>query len=523
MAYALMPLAAPLVLSIAALIAWRSRTPQSGALGNICEAATLAALAASVASAVLLLLHGPATSPLIGALGLGLSIRLDIVSTVIMLLVSFIGWIVVRYAATYMIGNPERHLFLAKIILTLIFVMLFVMSGNVAILFAAWIATSLSLHKLLVFFPERAAALRAAKKKYLFARVGDVALFISLVLLVIEAGTGDIASIASAARSEKFSYAGTAAVLLAIAAMLKSAQFPSHGWLTEVMEAPTPVSALLHAGVINAGGYLLIRFSDIVVLSHGVMATLLFIGGFTAIFGSLVMLAQPQVKTSLAWSTIAQMGFMIFQCGLALFPLALLHIVAHSLYKAHAFLSSGSAIETVAKSRQPGPVAIPGARAVLRAFGASVAIYIVIGGLWGLAFGFDGKSPQLVAVGAILVFGVAYLIAQGLADTAPRALTMRTSAAAVAMSVSYFALQAFAGWLTYPTLLPPPATEPLQWFLIALAFISFGAVALAQGTFPLWAHHPAAAVVRVHLARGLYINAIVERLMARTTKNSVRQ
>jgi NAD(P)H-quinone oxidoreductase subunit 5 len=125
------------------------------------------------------------------------------------------------------------------------------------------------------------------------------------------------------------------------------------------METPTPVSALLHAGVINAGGFLLIRFADVMLLSPGVLAVLVMLGGFTALFGGLVMLTQSAVKTSLAWSTVAQMGFMILQCGLALFPLALLHIVAHSLYKAHAFLASGAGGDGVAAIRRPGPVAIP--------------------------------------------------------------------------------------------------------------------------------------------------------------------
>lgn len=142
--------------------------------------------------------------------------------------------------------------------------------------------------------------------------------------------------------------------MLALAAVRKSAQFPTHGWLTEMMEAPTPVSALLHAGVVNGGGFLLIRFADLMLLSPGVLAVLAMLGGFTALFGALVMLTQPAVKTSLAWSTVAQMGFMILQCGLALFPLALLHIVAHSLYKAHAFLASGGAVEQVAATRRPG-------------------------------------------------------------------------------------------------------------------------------------------------------------------------
>ena len=104
--------------------------------------------------------------------------------------------------------------------------------------------------------------------------------------------------------------------------------------------------------VINAGGFLLIRFADVMLLAPGALAGLVMLGGFTALAGGVSMLAQPAVKTSLAWSTISQMGFMIMQCGLALFPLALLHIVAHSLYKAHAFLAAGTAVDVVAQIRE---------------------------------------------------------------------------------------------------------------------------------------------------------------------------
>jgi len=290
---------------------------------------------------------------------------------------------------------------------------------------------------------------------------------------------------------------------------LKSAQFPSHGWLTEVMETPTPVSALLHAGVINAGGFLLIRLADVMLLAPGVLAVLVIIGGFTALFAGLVMLTQPAVKTSLAWSTVAQMGFMILECGLGLFPLALLHIVAHSLYKAHSFLASGSAVEVIAANLRPGPVAIPKARAVGRAFLLALSIYALVGVL----FGFQHKSPQAIALGAILIFGVAYMLAQGLADTAPSALTKRMIVYALATSLSYFALQVAAIWLTAGELPPPPPPGPLQWGLIVLAVLSFGLVAVVQAMFPLWAYHPAAAGLRVHLSNGFYANAVFDRLL----------
>jgi NAD(P)H-quinone oxidoreductase subunit 5 len=358
-----------------------------------------------------------------------------------------------------------------------------------------------------LFYPERTTAQRAARKKAVVARASEAALAVSVAVLVGAYGTTDIATILATATPDLLTV--FAALGIALAAVLASAQFPVHGWLTEVMEAPTPVSALLHAGVINAGGFLLIRFADVMLAAPGIMALLVMLGGFTALFGGLVMLTQPAVKTSLAWSTIAQMAFMVMQCGLALFPLALLHIVAHSLYKAHAFLSAGEAVSNVAAIRRPGPVAVPSARNVMQAFGIGIVIYAVVGGV----FGFDGKSVQAIALGVILIFGVAYLLAQGFADAAPGALTRRTVIYAAATSISYFVLQIVALKLTAGTLPATPSPGPLEWALIILALISFGLVAVAQATFPLWATHPAAAGLRVHLSNGLYANALFDRVL----------
>ena len=506
----LLPLLAPAALMLSAVVGFCSPGARPRLSPRLAEIAALSALAVAAVCAVLLVFHGPTTSALVGWGGLGLSLRLDAVSAVMMLLVAFIGWVVVRYAATYLDGEARQGAFTGWLCLTLAAVLLLVTSGNLGQLVAAWIATSLFLHRLLLFHPGRIAAQRAAAKKFVTARIGDVALVGAAVLLALAYGTTDIAAILDAARAGAGGgLAIGAAGLLGVAALLKSAQFPTHGWLTEVMETPTPVSALLHAGVINAGGFLLIRLADVMLLAPGVLAALVMIGGFTALFGGLVMLTQPAVKTSLAWSTVAQMGFMILECGLALFPLALLHIVAHSLYKAHAFLSSGGAVDTIAANRRPGPVAIPKAGAVGRAFLLALAIYAVVG----LGFGVLHKSPQAIALGAILIFGVAYMLAQGLADAAPRALTQRTIVYAVATSVSYFGLQVFAIWLTAGVLPAAPSPGPLQWTLIVLAVLSFGLVAVVQAMFPLWAFHPAAAGLRVHLSNGFYVNAAFDRLL----------
>ena len=515
MAHLFLPLIGPLALIGVAYLATRQPGQHPRHIPAMAEVAAFVALLISALAAALLALNGPGTSALIGAFGVGFSIRLDAVSAIMLILVSFIGWVVLRYSRTYMDGEDRQGAFTGWMAATLAAVLLLVMSGNLFQLFMAWAVASLSLNRLLLFYPDRATARRAARKKTIVARLGEAALAGAFVLLIAATGTTDIQGILAAANPTWPMMA--AALLIAIAAVLASAQFPLHGWLTEVMEAPTPVSALLHAGVINAGGFLLIRFADVMLIAPGVTALLVMLGGFTALFGGLVMLTQPAVKTSLAWSTIAQMGFMVMQCGLALFPLALLHIVAHSLYKAHAFLSAGEAVRNVAAIKRPGPIAVPSARNVVQSFIIGIAIY----GLVGTIIGFDGKSVQAIALGVILIFGVAYLLAQGFADTAPRALMRRTVLYALMTSVSYFVLQVIAQKLTIGALPATPAPGPLEWALIVLALVSFGCVALAQATFPLWASHPAAAGPRVHLTNGLYANAIFDKALDGWSRRSI--
>jgi NAD(P)H-quinone oxidoreductase subunit 5 len=506
----LLTLAAPAVLAAAALYASQNPGCRPARVPRLAEAAALAALGLAGLAALLTAVQGGRTAALPGMLAPVLAPRLDAVSATMFLLVGFVGWVVVRYARRCMDGETREGAFHGWLLATLAAVMLLVTSGALVQLAVAWIAVSVFLRQLLLHYPDRVQARRAARKKGLTAAAGALSLVAALTILGRGYGTGDIATILDQARAGVVPPGtGLAAALLALAAFLKSAQFPTHGWLTEVMETPTPVSALMHAGVINAGGFLLIRFADVMLTAPGVLAVVALAGGFTALFAGLVMLTQSAVKTSLAWSTVGQMGFMMLQCGLALFPLALLHIVAHSLYKAHAFLAAGMAVQGVASIRRPGPVAVPGAGAVGRAFLAAVAVYAAVA----LAFGLDGKSPQAIALGAILVFGVAYLFAQGFADAAPRALARRIGAAALAVSVGYFALQRGAEWLTQGTLPATPAPGPLEWALIVLALVSFAGVAAAQAMFPNWAYHPAAAGLRVHLANGLYINALNDRLI----------
>ncbi|HSJ77823.1 MAG TPA: proton-conducting transporter membrane subunit [Erythrobacter sp.] len=500
-------LIAPLVFVPVIALALARPGKRPGTLPRWSEAATFAAFTLALAGLAQAIIAPTGGAALPGG-PLALALRADLVSTALATLVGFIGWIVMRYSRTYLDGEAREGAFHGLMLAALAAVLVFVQAGTLPTMIIAAIAVGLALKRLLLFYPDRPEARRAAAKFALVWHAGDMMLIIAASLLFAHYGTLDFAALSAAPALP--GVAGTLGIAaLVIAAALKTAAFPLHGWLTEVMEAPTPVSALLHAGIINAGGVLLITAAPLVQASTGAMAALALIGGLTALFGASVMLTQSAIKTALAWSTVSQMGFMLLQCGLGLWSLALLHIIAHSLYKAHAFLSSGGAVTEVANIRRPGPVAVPSVAAVLKSFALALAIFAGMAAAFTAAIG--PKSPQAVALGAILIFGVAYLVAQGLADQAPRALTTRTVTAALAAAIGYFSFQALAQMIFGPLLPLAPTPGALEWALIALAVASFGMVAFAQALFPLWAHHPAAAGLRVHLANGLYLNALLDR------------
>ncbi|MEQ8481105.1 MAG: proton-conducting transporter membrane subunit [Hoeflea sp.] len=499
----------PLALLAVAAFAMTRSGRRPGALPRLAEGSAFAGLALSLAGLVQFFIFGPSRVGLLeGWAYLGL--RADLVSASLVVLVSFIGWIVMRYSRSYLDGEAREGAFHGLMLATLAAVLIFVQSGSLPVLVAATCAVGISLRHLLLFYRERPEARRASVKFGLVWHGGDVSLAVAALLLMAAFGTGNLDELSMSAQAAGLGLSGHVAVgFIVLAAILKTASFPLHGWLTEVMEAPTPVSALLHAGIINSGGVILLLCASLVQMSPGAMASLAMIGGFTALFGASVMLTQSAIKTSLAWSTVAQMGFMLLQCGLGLWALALLHIIAHSLYKAHAFLSSGGAVVQVASLRRPGPVAVPGFQVVLRSFALALVLYGVIAVLFTMVLG--PKSAQALTLGAILIFGVAYLVAQGLADLAPVALTRRTVLASVAAAIAYFSFQAGATAIWGGVLPATPAPGPLEWALIVLAIVSFGLVAFAQALFPLWAHHPATAGLRVHLANGLYLNALLDR------------
>ncbi|MFO1068171.1 MAG: proton-conducting transporter membrane subunit [Geminicoccaceae bacterium] len=497
---------APLALLALGLVPSRSADRLPQAMGRLGLAAALAGLASAVIAAIVVAVLGPVRTGVPGPHGIGPGLDLDALSVTVLLVVAFIGAIVLAYSRTYLDGDPGQGRFLRWLCLTLAAVQLLVVAGSLVQLALAWVLTSVGLHRLLQFYAERPVAVLAARKKLIVSRAGDACLLAAMLLLLGQFGSLEHAVIRDGAQALRDAASvpgtvGAAAIFLALAALLKSAQFPLHGWLTEVMETPTPVSALLHAGVINAGGFLVLRFADVMVLSAPALTTLAVIGGLTALFGALVMLTQTSIKSALAWSTVAQMGFMLLQCGLAAFPAALLHIVAHALYKAHAFLTSGGA---ASGSRAAGLADAGGRRLLVGGLLAAVALLVVT--LAGQSAGAPGAA---VALGAILALGLGQLVIAG----AARTLLPRILGLAGLVGLAYALLHGAAAWLASGTL-PAPLAAPSP-LLLGLVVAGFAVASLV----PWLLARPGAGALRlalhVHLANGLYVNTLANRLVLR--------
>lgn len=511
----LLAVGAPAVLVAVATVFVASSTPRRFA--DLAILASMSTLGFALTAAVFVILAGAVTSPTLGVAGIGLSVHIDALSSIMLVLVGFIGVIVVRYSRNYLDGDPEHIRFTRWLLLALAAVLTLILSGNLALLILAWIATSVTLNKLLLFYPERPAAQRAAAKKFWISRTGDICLIAAAALLYARFGTLDIATMSEAARAalgaQTSALVMLAALLIVTTAVLKSAQLPLHGWLIEVMETPTPVSALLHAGIINAGGYLVLRLADVMLLATPALEVLALIGGATALFGSLVMLTQTSVKVQLAYSTVAQMGFMLLQCGLGAFSSALLHIVAHSLYKAHAFLSSGSVMDLARASWSPSPGGQPHPARLLMALGLVVAVTLAVGAAFGSS---PAVNPGSLALGAVLLMALVHLMAGAIDERPDAYVLVRTGLSAAVVAIAYFGLQAGIAYLTAGSLPPGGVIAGIPEIAIAtLVIVSFAALTVFQSEMARRAAEPFWHAVYVHLRHGLYLNTLANRFLLR--------
>ncbi len=448
-----------------------------------------------------------------------LGVHVDNLTIILLVLVSFLLAVVTRYSINYLAGDPGQGRFTKWLCLTGGCVLVIVISGNLLQFALAWSATSWCLHQLLMFYPGRPGAVLAARKKFIISRLGDLCLLIVLVLVFKKFHTWEFSAIFAACQALHASdlaagWFGINAIcfLLVAGAMMKSAQFPFHSWLPDTMETPTPVSALMHAGIINAGGYLIIRLSPLVTLSAAAMSTLALFGAFTALFASLVMLTHASVKRSLAFSTVAQMGFMMLECGLGAFGLATLHIVAHSLYKAHAFLASGS-LPTLVKSAWLPPDQQK-SRAGTLAAALGMAVLLGLAGDW--LFHLDARhAPAGFVLECTFVMALAYSLWNLWSQSVSLTGALLGALVAGGIAAAYFALHTLFDQLitANPWDNQQLNSLPGRVVIIILLALFFG-VLVIQTELPRWTSRPFFQALYVHARNGFYFTTLANRAVA---------
>ncbi len=320
-------------------------------------------------------MNGPQSIPLYqflqsDGLAVDLGFYIDQLTVLLLLLVTGVSAIVHIYSSRYMIGDPRYSRFFAVMGLFTSAMVMLVMSRNLLMTYMCWEVMGICSYLLISHWAQRNAAGSAATKAFLVNAVADVGLGLGVILTFNIFGTLDIPQILERAPSisgqtiNLLGWAGlqvpvqatTMIALLLFAGTLgKSAQVPLHVWLPFAMEAPTPVSALIHAAtMVNAGPFLLVRFSPLLMLSPFAMAVIAGIGATTALFAAFVSLTQTDIKKILAYSTISQIGFMIMTCGLGAFVAAIFHLLAHGFLKGFLFLSAGNALQALATQHSHG-------------------------------------------------------------------------------------------------------------------------------------------------------------------------
>ncbi|MCM8536067.1 MAG: hypothetical protein NE334_09040 [Lentisphaeraceae bacterium] len=265
----------------------------------------------------------------------------DRLSLVMVSLVGFVGLCISFYAARYLKGDRKQRVFYINLCFLITSVFILVIADNIWLFLTAWTISSYVLTRLMVHKKEWPAAVESSKLALKNFLLGIT--FLAAAFLVLSVDTGET-SIQKILSSElKYSSLITGGLLIILTSMTQSAIWPFHRWLTSSLNSPTPVSAMMHAGLINGGGFLLARFAPLYFQESVLLNSIFVIGIITALTGTLWKLMQSDVKRMLANSTMGQMGFMFAQCGLGLFPAAVAHLCWHGLFKAYLFLSSGSA------------------------------------------------------------------------------------------------------------------------------------------------------------------------------------
>ena len=473
-----------------------------------------------------LLLWGIAATPILlliaaAARGLGRPfpdlpwLSLDGLGLTVGFLVSSVGAATFRFALHHLEGEEGMRRFLRWMALTIVAAILLSLATHLVVFFLAWILTSAGLHQLLTFRRDRPLALLVARKKFLVSRLGDAALLGAIALVATRWDTFDLETLLVRMAADPDPARTTAlAVLVALAALAKSAQVPFHTWLPETMEAPAPVSALMHAGIVNAGGLLLLRFAPAIEASAVAQVFLVTVGTATFVLGAMVSWTQPDVKKALAWSTVAQMGFLIVECGLLAWPLAILHLVGHGFYKAWAFLHTGDLPSERPLVKSRSPLADLAAGLPLALAGVAFAAF---------ALGFEVfHSWGSFALTGILVLALSQVpsLLGGFAHRPGASLAGILAGAWIATAIHQIAESLFGLPATGPT------PSGLSAAAAAIALVGATLLVLARAILPGLASSPTGARWLVRVATGFQLttlaNRAVERLWTATSNKETR-
>lgn len=276
--------------------------------------------------------------------------HMDRLTLLMMALVGFVALVVSSFSLRYLDGSSQKKTFFSYLLLLVVAVFVMVSADNLILFLFSWVIANGILARLMVYKKQWQAARESAKLALKNFAFGFVAIVFAAGILYGQVHSFSIQHILQAPIA--LNWLLIAGFFLLIAAMCQSAIWPFHRWLTSSLNSPTPVSAMMHAGLVNGGGFLLARFAPL-FFKHPPLLWLIFaVGLITALLGTLWKLMQTDIKRMLACSTMGQMGFMVLQCGLGLFPAAIAHLCWHGLFKGYLFLGSGSA----AKEKRLQPV-----------------------------------------------------------------------------------------------------------------------------------------------------------------------
>ncbi len=286
------------------------------------------------------------------------SLRLDLLTSVMLVVVTSVSSLVHIYSIGYMSHDPHQTRFFAYLSLFTFAMLILVTSNNFLQLFFGWEGVGLASYLLIGFWHKKDSANSAAMKAFVVNRVGDFGFLIGLAILFFYTSSLDFDTIFSMNEqlssntfsifNMDFNVLNTACFFLFMGAMGKSAQLFLHTWLPDAMEGPTPVSALIHAAtMVTAGIFLVARCSPLFEMSPSILSFITYIGASTAFFAATVALVQNDIKRIVAYSTCSQLGYMFVALGSGAYQIAIFHLFTHAFFKALLFLGSGSVIHAV--------------------------------------------------------------------------------------------------------------------------------------------------------------------------------